>query len=43
MVDDYIHRYVQFIFVEYKKDPRGWITKIPPSVAEWRRIYDGEG
>ncbi len=41
-MDDYIHRYVQFIFKEFEKDPHGWITKNPPSVAEWRYIYDEE-
>lgn len=30
-----VHKYVRFCFDEYEKDPRGWITKNPPSVAEF--------
>ncbi len=35
-----IGRYVHFTFMEYEKDPRGWITKNPPSVAEFEKVYD---
>lgn len=30
-----LHSYILFVFKEYEKDPRGWITKNPPSVAEY--------
>lgn len=39
---DLVSRYVRFIFSEYEKDPRGWITKNPPSVAQFRDEYDLE-
>lgn len=37
---DLVGRYVRFIFAEYEEDPRGWITKNPPSVAEFATRYD---
>lgn len=41
-MDDFIHRYVQFIFKEYRKNPYSWITKHPPSIAKWKYIYDDD-
>lgn len=38
---DLVARYVRFIFAEYEKDPRGWITKNPPSVAEFEMAEFG--
>lgn len=32
---DVIHEYVRFCFDEYERNPYGWITKNPPSVAEF--------
>lgn len=34
-MSDLIHEYVRYCFDEYERDPRGWITKNPPSVAEF--------
>lgn len=36
MRDDLITKYVRFCFDEYEKNPYGWITKNPPSVAEFK-------
>ncbi len=39
-MDSLIHRYVRFCFDEYAIDPRGWITKNPPSIAEFASNYE---
>lgn len=37
---DLVKQYVKFTFDEYAKDPRGWITKTPPSVAEFAEMLN---
>lgn len=33
---DIVTLYVRFCFDEYELNPYGWITKNPPSIAEFR-------
>lgn len=36
--NDLVHRYVKFVFYVYSLDPYGWITKDPPSIAEYEAM-----
>ena len=38
MADDVIKRYVRFIFSEWEFDKSGWVTKNPPSIAEFEEV-----